>query len=526
MDPYNGDYHRNTYTWVVSHVNFGVDNVEWIESFRITTNPKPNNPPVAEAAVIKSIGGPYYGYNTPLTVTKGQSVSLYFFADMDVNGDGKASLDPDGWTHADNGVSSGGKCEWNTDLNQGTPTFEGVIANPAAAGNCNIGPYTYTFNDAPGTYEYQMLRITDRKGAQSNVSKIRITVVNPVTYSMSGTIHSGSNTGPVLSGATVSIAGKTTTTSSKGTFTITGIAAGTYAFTVSKSGYTTYTNPAYYVGSNQSGLNFYLTQTAFPGNVSVNPTSATSGTWTTSPQTVSVNSSNASTIYYTLRTTTDGTTPAGPPEPLSSLNDGSISGSSGIFQVYASAGQYKKLKVRFRGYNSNGYGTTTGSYLYTIDLRSSATGGVFGKLHANSATGTALSGATATCGGKTTTTGSDGSFSLSGITLGSQTLSFSKTGYQSYSMGITITAGQNYNAGDRWLVFNTPIYEGWIDATDCDSIRGWAWDKNQPNTPINVDIYNGSTKLTTVAANIFRQDLVNAGKGNGYHGFSYATPSS
>ncbi|KAF0221282.1 MAG: Cna B domain-containing [Geobacteraceae bacterium] len=80
------------------------------------------------------------------------------------------------------------------------------------------------------------------------------------TYSLSGTIHSGNNTGPVLSGATVSIAGKTATTSSTGTFSITGITAGTYAFSVFKSGYDTYTNPAYYLGSNQTALNFYLTQ--------------------------------------------------------------------------------------------------------------------------------------------------------------------------------------------------------------------------------------------------------------------------
>lgn len=436
-------------TGVVAESNEG-DN-EYTKT--ITVNSASNRPPVAEAAVSKSPTGPYYGYTTPLTVTKGQSVNLYFFADKDVNGDGKASLDPDGWTNADNGVSSGGKAEWNTDLNQGTPTFERVIYNPSSAGAANIGPFTYTFNDAPGTYEYQMLRITDRKGAQSIVSKIRITVAaappvtpiyegwidgadcnsirgwawnknqpntsinvdiydgstklttvavnvfrqdlvnagkgngyhgfsyatpsglknggahsvsvkyagtstnlsgspktltcsNSVTYSMSGTIHSGSNAGSVLSGATVSIAGKTTITSSTGTFSIAEIPAGTYAFTVSKSGYDTYTNPAYYVGSNMSGLNFYLTQ----------PTSTT--------------------------------------------------------------------------------------------------GGVYGRLHDGSATGTALSGASVTCGGKSTTTGSDGSFSLSGITPANQTLSFSKTGYQSYSTGVTITAGQNYNAGDRWLVIN------------------------------------------------------------------------
>ncbi|MFA6055735.1 MAG: carboxypeptidase regulatory-like domain-containing protein, partial [Thermodesulfovibrionales bacterium] len=87
----------------------------------------------------------------------------------------------------------------------------------------------------------------------------------------------------------------------------------------------------------------------------------------------------------------------------------------------------------------------------------STSGGVHGKLHVDSASGVALAGATVTCGGKTTTTGSDGTFSLSEILAGSQTLSFTKSGYQAYSAGITITAGENYDAGDRWLVFNTPI---------------------------------------------------------------------
>lgn len=316
-----------------------------------------------------------------------------------------------------------------------------------------------------------------------------------------------------------------------------------------------------------------------PGNVNVNPTS---GSWISSPKNISVSSNSSDKVYYTIRTSLDGSTPVDPPEPSSLLNDGSISGSSGTFQIYASAGQYKKLKVRFRGYNISGYGAASVPYLYTIDLRSAllanltpykpstwsdkivvsktmgtntdsaplyasdslyvdwavvnngnaliptafytrlyidgvlkntwvtssllsnyytyvtdfsignlsagthtikiqtdatgvigesnesdneytrtitvqqvtTTGGLFGKLHDGSATGPALSGATLTCGGKSITTGSDGSFSLSGITPGSQTLSFSKSGYQSYSTAITITAGQSYNAGDRWLVKN------------------------------------------------------------------------
>jgi Beta-propeller repeat len=64
------------------------------------------------------------------------------------------------------------------------------------------------------------------------------------------------------------------------------------------------------------------------------------------------------------------------------------------------------------------------------------------------------------------------------------------------------------------------------DAATCSSVSGWAWDPNNPNSAINVDILNGTTLLATVAANMFRGDLLNAGYGNGYHGFSYTAPNS
>jgi len=108
-----------------------------------------------------------------------------------------------------------------------------------------------------------------------------------------------------------------------------------------------------------------------PGSVFVNPMS---GTWTSSPQDINVGCSDASQIYYTISYTLDESTPADPPEPTTSVNDGSISGNSGTFQVFATVGQYKTLKVRFRGYNDVGYGPTSSSYLYTIDLRGGSTG--------------------------------------------------------------------------------------------------------------------------------------------------------
>jgi len=71
-----------------------------------------------------------------------------------------------------------------------------------------------------------------------------------------------------------------------------------------------------------------------------------------------------------------------------------------------------------------------------------------------------------------------------------------------------------------------PLYEGSHELTNCDSVSGWAWDKNQPNATIKVDIYDGATLLTTVTADTFRQDLMDAGKGSGKHGFTFVLPYS
>jgi len=68
-------------------------------------------------------------------------------------------------------------------------------------------------------------------------------------------------------------------------------------------------------------------------------------------------------------------------------------------------------------------------------------------------------------------------------------------------------------------------FEGFHEAASCSVISGWAWDANQPNTPINVDIYSDGNLVMTVAADQFRQDLANAGVGNGFHAFSFTVPN-
>jgi hypothetical protein len=65
-------------------------------------------------------------------------------------------------------------------------------------------------------------------------------------------------------------------------------------------------------------------------------------------------------------------------------------------------------------------------------------------------------------------------------------------------------------------------FEGSLDKVEVTTVGGWAWDASRPETPIQVEIYDGKTLLATVAASGFREDLKSAGKGDGKHAFNYA----
>jgi hypothetical protein len=71
----------------------------------------------------------------------------------------------------------------------------------------------------------------------------------------------------------------------------------------------------------------------------------------------------------------------------------------------------------------------------------------------------------------------------------------------------------------------TGSFEGYLDKVECGTIRGWVWDRHQPNAPVTVEFYTGSTVWGSTAANIYRVDLKNAGKGNGNHAYSFEVPA-
>jgi hypothetical protein len=67
---------------------------------------------------------------------------------------------------------------------------------------------------------------------------------------------------------------------------------------------------------------------------------------------------------------------------------------------------------------------------------------------------------------------------------------------------------------------------GTLDRVGCERIEGWAWNPQRPDTPIEVELYDGENLLATVIADRLRQDLVRGKKGDGRHGFVFTTPAS
>jgi sugar lactone lactonase YvrE len=217
-------------------------------------------------------------------------------------------------------------------------------------------------------------------------------------FSLSGTVHQGSNTGPVLAGATVTFAGKTTTTSSTGTFSITGIQPGTYTLTISKAGFATKTVPGYVINQNLSGLQFYLT-----------PVYTVSGTVRQGSSTGPVLAGATVSIAGKTATTT-------------STGTFSIAGiPAGTYTVTISKSGFTTKTITGFAVNSN----RTGLVFYL----SPAGFTVSGTVRDGSATGPVISGATVSIAGKSTTTSSTGSFSISGIQSGTYTVTISKAGY-------------------------------------------------------------------------------------------------
>src|SRR5215471_18256436 len=66
---------------------------------------------------------------------------------------------------------------------------------------------------------------------------------------------------------------------------------------------------------------------------------------------------------------------------------------------------------------------------------------------------------------------------------------------------------------------------GYVDCATATSVSGWAWDPRTPNDPVVVEISRNEQPIVTVAADRFRQDLLEAQFGNGCHAFEIELPA-
>jgi C1A family cysteine protease len=230
----------------------------------------------------------------------------------------------------------------------------------------------------------------------------------PATYKVSGTVRSGSSTGPVISGATVSIAGRSVSTNSAGVYSVDGIAPGTSSVSVTMAGYAPYTG-SLGVSADQT-LNIALTPSTYSVSGTVRSGSSTGAMVTGATVTIGTKSAVTNSAgAYSITGLVPGV------YPVSVTKTGYLSYTNGTLNVNAN------LVL----------GTTLVPVTYTLS----------GTIRSGSSTGALVAGATVSVSGKTATSNSAGVFSVDGIQAGTYAVSVTKTGYTTFANPAYLVSG-------------------------------------------------------------------------------------
>ena len=232
--------------------------------------------------------------------------------------------------------------------------------------------------------------------------------------------------GAPLSGATVAATGFSTTTDSNGNFTLTGVPPGPQTLTVSRSGFISTTKTVTVVaGKTVSTGTITLTPRTTFGTIIGTVTNAGTGA-PLSGATVAVAS-----IGVTATTDTNGNfTLAGVPPDSGELLVVKASGFSSASKVVTVVA---------------GETVSAGTIALTpLPTASTSTGTV---TITNAGTVAPLSGATVGGTGFSTTTDSNGNFTLTGLPPGPQTLTVSRSGFSPTTTDVTVEPGKTLSAG-------------------------------------------------------------------------------
>jgi len=377
------------------------------------------------------------------------------------------------------GVITGSACTWSA--RSSAPWL--TVSGSAAKGNGSL-PYTVAANTgtAPRT---GTVTVVD---AYSNVvDSYTVTQKAPAsTFSLAGTVRANSSTGAVIPGAAVTLGSTTVTTDSAGSFLITGVASGKYPLTVSKAGFTTYTNSALSVTANQSvtiplSQVYSLSGTVTSGSASgpllsgavvylngvATVTTGSAGTFTISgipagsyaisiakagftsfTSTLAISSNQAIKaalipVTYTVSGTIRSGSSTGPVISGASVT---IAGQTvttnvaGAFSIAGIAAGTSAVTVSMSGFAPFAGTLGVSANESVIVVLAPLSYSVRGTVHSGSTTGAVLAGATVSIGAKSISSGSDGSFFIDGLVAGSYTLTVSKAAYTTASMTLPVTA--------------------------------------------------------------------------------------
>ncbi|RRB04617.1 PQQ-dependent sugar dehydrogenase [Larkinella rosea] len=114
---------------------------------------------------------------------------------------------------------------------------------------------------------------------------------------------------------------------------------------------------------------------------------------------------------------------------------------------------------------------------------------------------------------------------ISGMPTASGTFNLTYSATDNKSAPVTTAVLLTINDAVTPPVVVTGNFEGYLSMVNCEEMRGWVWDRDKPNTPLLVEFFSDNVSIGTVEARNFRQDLKDAKKGNGEHGYIFSTPS-
>jgi hypothetical protein len=292
-----------------------------------------------------------------------------------------------------------------------TVAASGVTTTTGSTGTytlSNVPAGSATVTASAATYASASTTVTVPSG--STVAAPNITLLSDIG-SISGTVTNSSGT--AISGASVGYGSATTTTSSTGAYTLSNVIAGTIQLAASASGFTTQTQSVLVTAGANATANFTLAVPPSPGTVSGQVTNSSGGA-----------AISGATVSWSGGSTTTGSAGA---YTLSNVTAGTV-----------------QLAVSATGFASQSQsvvlasgGTATQNFVLTaVPANGTITGEV-----TNISNGIALSGATVSWSGGSTTTSSSGIYTLSNVTAGTQTITASATGYEPRALTATVTGG-------------------------------------------------------------------------------------